>query len=93
MGVDRETLYWQPFSLNLHPNREGDVRLAGVDLWQHSAYDHDCAADYFQHFYDFRLVWAPEVPAGAAVQSHSHQLADCLRGILLSGSGEQDWVV
>jgi uncharacterized protein (DUF486 family) len=52
-------------------------------------YDHDCAADHFQYFHDLCLVWAPEVLASAAVQSHSGELVDCVCRVLLSGAGER----
>ena len=65
-----------------------NTMLAGKteSLRQDNWYDHDRAAHHFQHLHDLRLVRPFEIPAGAAVQSHSHQLGHRLFRILLPGA-------
>src|SRR5882724_6194204 len=49
-------------------------------------HENDCPAHHLQHLHDLRLVWPPEIPRRAALQSDRSELDDCVLRILLSSS-------
>src|SRR4030095_14719937 len=48
------------------------------------------SSDNLEHLHDVCLVWTLEIQRVAPLEGHYGQLADCFRGVLLSGSGEPD---
>src|SRR5262245_41307698 len=68
---------------------KGNCKLAKIAKeGKHFPNENRSFAQHFKHFYDVRLVRAPQIPELAAMDCHRGELVDCLRGVLLSGAGE-----
>src|SRR4029079_6292260 len=50
-------------------------------------------AHRLEYLHDICLVWAPAFSRIAALDCGCRELDDCVSGVLLSGTGEPDWVV